>query len=56
MKNLETLALSIVFFASAAGLISLALTPQPVESLPILAFTFAALFSMSAKLLITSRK
>jgi len=56
MKNLETLALATVFFASAAGLITLALIPQPMESLPILAFTFAALFSMSAKMLITSEK
>jgi hypothetical protein len=56
MKNLETLALATVFFASAAGLIALALTPQPMESLPLLAFTFAALFSMSAKMLITFEK
>ena len=56
MKNLETLALATVFFSSAAGLITLALIPQPMESLPILAFTFAALFSMSAKMLITSEK
>ena len=56
MKKLEILALSTVFFASAAGLICLALTPQPMETLPFLAFTFAALFSMSAKMLITSGK
>jgi hypothetical protein len=56
MKKLETLALATVFFTSAAGLISLALNPQPVETMAVLAFTFAALFSMSAKLLITSEK
>ena len=56
MKKLEILALLTVFFASAAGLICLALTPQPMETLPFLAFTFAALFSMSAKLLISVGK
>jgi hypothetical protein len=56
MKKLEILALATVFFASAAGLIALVVTPQPLETLPILAFTFAALFSMSAKMLITFGK
>ena len=57
MKNLEILALATVFFASAAGLIALALiSANPCVESPLLAFTFAALFSMSAKMLITFEK
>jgi len=57
MKNLEILALATVFFASAAGLIVLALiSANPCVESPLLAFTFAALFSMSAKMLITFEK